>query len=140
VQAAIGLAQFEAIEDHLARKRRIATLYNERLSKISGLCLPTERPNVKNVYWMYGLVLDDSVPFDAATLAVRLKEEGIDTRPFFRGMHEQPALREQCNLFVGESYPITERLSRRGLYLPTGLGLTETHIDIVCAAVRKCLT
>ena len=98
VQAAIGLAQIEAIEDHLIRKRRIAARYDQRLRKIAGLRLPVERPGVKNAYWMYGIVLDDFVPFDAATLAARLKMHGIDTRPFFLGMHEQPALRER-NLF-----------------------------------------
>jgi perosamine synthetase len=71
----------------------------------------------KNVYWMYGVVLDDSVPFDAATFAVRLKELGIDTRPFFLGMHEQPVLRER-NLFAGESYPVTERLHAGGSTFP----------------------
>jgi perosamine synthetase len=139
LQAAIGLAQIEAIEDHLTHKRRIAALYSERLRKIKGLRLPVERSGVKNVYWMYGVVLDDTVPFDAATFAVRLKELGIDTRPFFLGMHEQPVLRER-NLFVGESYPVTERLARRGLYLPTGLRLTEVEIDMVSSAVQKCLT
>ena len=139
VQAAIGLAQLDAIEDHLARKRRIAKLYTERLCKMSGLRLPVERPNVKNVYWMYGVVLADSVPFNAAAFALRLRECGIDTRPFFLGMHEQPVLRQR-GLFAEETFPVTERLSRRGLYLPTGLGLSEADIDIVCAAVQKCLT
>jgi perosamine synthetase len=139
LQAAIGLAQIEAVEDHLTRKRRIAALYSERLRKIKGLRLPVERPGVKNVYWMFGVVLDDSVPFDAATFAVRLKKCGIDTRPFFLGMHEQPVLRQR-NLFAGESYPVTERLARRGLYLPTGLRLTEADIDAVSSAVQKCLT
>ncbi len=54
-------------------------------------------------------------------------------------MHEQPALHAQ-GLFVGERYPVTERISRRGLYLPTGLGISDEEIDTVCAAVRKCLT
>ncbi len=139
LQAAIGLAQIEAVEDHLMRKRRIAALYSERLGKIKGLRLPVERPGVKNVYWMYGVVLDDSVPFNAAAFAVRLKKHGIDTRPFFLGMHEQPVLRER-KLFAGESYPVTERLARRGLYLPTGLRLTEVDIDAVSSAVQKCLT
>jgi perosamine synthetase len=138
LQAAIGLAQIEMIEDHLTRKRRIAALYNERLEKIKVLRLPVERPGVKNVYWMYGVVLDDSVPFDSAIFGARLKAHGIDTRPFFLGMHEQPALHER-GLFARESYPVTERLARRGLYLPSGLGLTEQHIDTVCAAVQKCL-
>ena len=138
LQAAIGLAQAERIEDHLARKRRMAILYGERLRDVKGLRLPVERPNVKNVYWMYGVVLEDFVPFDAAAFAVRLQEQGIDTRPFFLGMHEQPVLRER-GLFLGETYPVTERLARRGLYLPSGLGLGERQIDAVCAAVRKCL-
>jgi perosamine synthetase len=138
LQAAIGLAQIERIEDHVARKRRMAALYNERLREIRGLQLPVERANVKNVYWMYGVVLDDSVAMDAAAFAARLKDQGIDTRPFFLGMHEQPVLRE-LGLFAKERYPVTERLARRGLYLPSGLGLGEAEIDTVCAAVQRCL-
>jgi perosamine synthetase len=138
LQAAIGLAQIDRIDDHLARKRRMAALYGERLRHVTGLRLPVEAPGVRNVYWMYGVVLDDSVPFDAAEFAQRLKKCGVDTRPFFLGMHEQPVLRE-LGLFEGESYPVTERLARRGLYLPSGLGLGEREIDTVCAAVQKCL-
>ena len=67
-----------------------------------------------------------------------LRNKGVDTRPFFLGMHEQPVLRER-GLFAGENYPVTERLARRGLYLPSGLGLGEKEIDTVCAAVQKCL-
>jgi perosamine synthetase len=138
LQAAIGLAQIDRIDDHLARKRRMAVLYGERLRHVTGLRLPVEAPGVKNVYWMYGVVLEDSVPFDAAEFARRLKKCGVDTRPFFLGMHEQPVLRER-GLFEGESYPVTERLARRGLYLPSGLSLGEKEIDTVCAAVQKCL-
>jgi perosamine synthetase len=138
LQAAIGLAQIERIEDHLRRKRRIAALYSERLREIKGIRLPVERPNVKNVYWMYAVVLDDSVARDAATLGACLKAQGVDTRPFFLGMHEQPVLRE-LGLFAGETYPVTERIARRGLYLPSGLGLGETDIERVCDALRRCL-
>jgi perosamine synthetase len=139
LQAAIGLAQIERIEDHLKRKRQIAGYYGERLRQIKGIQLPVERSNVKNVYWMYGIVLDDSIRIDAAELGARLKEQGIDTRPFFMGMHEQPALRE-LGLFAGENYPVTERIARRGLYLPSGLGLEEPEIDQVCKALKRCLT
>jgi perosamine synthetase len=138
LQAAIGLAQVECIDDHLARKRRMAALYNDGLRGIKGLRLPVERPNVKNVYWMYGVVLEDHVAMDAATFGARLKEQGIDTRPFFLGMHEQPVLRE-LGLFAGERYPVTETIARRGLYLPSGLGLHENQIEEVCAAVKRCL-
>jgi perosamine synthetase len=138
VQAAIGLAQVDRIETHVARKRRMAAMYSERLGSIPGLTLPVERPGFKNVYWMYAIVLHENVPFDASELAARLKAIGVDTRPFFVGMHEQPVLRER-GLFAGERYPTTERLSRRGLYLPSGLTLDEGQIDIVCDAVRECL-
>ena len=138
LQAGIGLAQVERIDDHLTRKRRIAARYGEHLREIKGLQLPVERPNVKNVYWMYGIVLDDSISIDAATLGARLKEQGVDSRPFFLGMHEQPVLRE-LGLFAGEIYPVTERLARRGLYLPSGLGLSEAEIDSICLAVMRCL-
>jgi perosamine synthetase len=138
LQAAIGLAQIERVDVHIARKRRMAGRYHERLRDVPGLVLPVERPGFKNVYWMYAILLDDRVPIDAELLAAGLRDAGIETRPFFVGMHEQPVLRER-GLFAGERYPVTERISRRGLYLPSGLGLEDADIDIVCAAVRKCL-
>ena len=82
--------------------------------------------------------MEDSVPFDAFAFATRLREQGVDTRPFFLGMHEQPVLRKR-GLFAGETYPVTERIARRGLYLPSGLNLGEREIDTICMAVRRCL-
>jgi perosamine synthetase len=138
VQAAIGLAQLERIEENVARKRRMAALYTEQLKGVAGLALPVERAGTKNVYWMFGIVLNESLALDAAALAGSLKKAGIETRPFFVGMHEQPALRAR-GLFAGERYPVTERLSRRGLYLPSGLGLSDAQIERVCEAVRTCV-
>ena len=108
------------------------------LRKVDGLHLPVERQASRTSIGCTASLLDDAVPFDAAEFAARLKEHGVDTRPFFLGMHEQPVLRER-GLFAGEKYPVTERLARRGLYLPSGLGLGETEIDRVCAAVQKWL-
>jgi perosamine synthetase len=138
LQAAIGVAQVEQIENHLTRKRRMAAFYGERLRGLSGLRLPVERSGVRNVFWMYGVVLEDSVPFDAFAFATLLREQGVDTRPFFLGMHEQPVLRKR-GLFAGETYPVTERIARRGLYLPSGLNLDEREIDTICMTVRRCL-
>jgi perosamine synthetase len=75
---------------------------------------------------------------DAIEFARRLRDEGVETRPFFLGMHEQPALLDR-GLFAGERYPVTERIARQGLYLPSGLALTDDQIDQVCAAVRRTL-
>ncbi len=87
---------------------------------------------------MYGLVLSEERPEDAAWLAKELLQRGVDTRPFFLGLHQQPAF-QQRGLFVGEQYPITEHLGRRGLYLPTGIALTEGQIEQVCTAVHGVL-
>jgi perosamine synthetase len=138
LQAAVGSAQADRIDDHIARKRRMARLYGERLQGLP-ISLPVERPWARNVYWMYGLVLDDDVPFDAVGFAERLRSAGVDTRPLFLGMHEQPVLKDK-GLFAGETYPVTERLARRGLYLPSGLTLTEAQIDQVSSAVIGVLS
>lgn len=139
VQAAIGLAQLERIEEHIAQKRWMGQAYTERLRDLPQLQLPVEEPWAKNVYWMYGMVLADDVGYDATEFARRLKAEGIQTRPFFLGMHEQPVFHKR-GLFVGERYPVAERIARQGLYLPSGLTLTEGQVDKVCEAVRRVLT
>ncbi len=138
MQAAIGLAQVEAIDEHLSHKRWMSRAYSERLSGLAGLRLPVEKPWAKNVYWMYGLVLDEATGVDAPAFGRRLCDLGVETRPFFLGMHEQPAF-HRMGLFAGEHYPVAERLARQGLYLPSGLGLTEDDIEAVSAAVSKAL-
>jgi perosamine synthetase len=137
LQAAMGVAQAERIEEHIAHKRWMADQYRKRLAGLP-VDLPVERPWAKNVYWMYGLVLHDHVPLEAVAFAKELRSRGVDTRPLFLGMHEQPVLRDK-GLFHGEAYPVTERLARRGLYVPSGLTLTEGQIDEVSAAVRDVL-
>ncbi len=138
LQAAIGVAQIERIEVLLARKRRMGQRYTELLAGIPGIALPIERSWATNVYWMFGLVLDEATGLDAAELARRLKAQGVETRPFFLGMHEQPALWDR-GLFRGERYPVAERIARQGLYLPSGLTLTDEQMVAVTAAVRDAL-
>jgi perosamine synthetase len=139
LQAAIGVAQLERLDEFVERKRRLGRLYNEKLCNCAGV-----RPQphctafAENIYWVYGLVLDDDVPFDADEAMRRLSALCIQTRPFFWPMHEQPVLR-RMGLFEGEHYPVAERLARRGFYLPSGLALTEAQIDVVAAAVREIL-
>jgi len=138
LQAAIGVSQVEQIEEHVTRKRRIGIAYNERLKEISCLELPAEEPWAKNVYWMYGVVLDENTGMDAKEFAGRLREYGVDTRPFFLGMHEQPVF-HKMELFKDEHYPVAERIARQGLYLPSGLTLTELQIEKVVEKIKKVL-
>jgi perosamine synthetase len=120
------------------RKRWMGAAYTSRLSEVRGLELQLQQPWARSVYWMYGLVIREETGLDAAAAAARLRRRGIETRPFFLGMHEQPVLRQR-GLFAGESYPVAERLARQGLYLPSGMTLEERQIDEICAAVREML-
>ncbi len=139
IQAALGLAQLERMGEIVARKRWMGQEYTRRLSDVRGLRLPVEEPWARSVYWMYGAVLGDEVGMDASLFAQRLKDCSVDTRPFFLGMHEQPVFLRR-GLFLGERFPVAERLARRGLYLPSGLALTEDQLAQVCDAVRKVLS
>ena len=138
LQAALGLAQVERIDEIVERKRWIGASYQARLGDVAGLQLPVEEAWARQVYWMYGVVLEESTGLDALEFARRLQDRGVQTRPFFLGMHQQPALLQR-GLFEGQRFPVTERLARQGLYLPSGLSLTEEQVDTVCAAVRQAL-
>lgn len=135
LQAAVGLAQIEQIENALTHKRWMAASYNKRLSHLKGLQLPAEESWARNVYWMYGVVVDEELA-TGAEFSEGLAKRGVMTRPFFLGMHEQPILKS-AGWFEGERYPVAERLARQGLYLPSGLALTETQLEQVCDAVEE---
>jgi len=139
LQAALGLAQLERMDQIVAKKRWIGQEYTRRLQGIQGLQLPVEEPWACNVYWMYGVVLSAETGMDAHQFAQRLKERGVDTRPFFLGMHEQPVFHRR-GFFLDERYPVAERLARQGLYLPSGLALTEDQVAYVCDAIREVLS
>jgi perosamine synthetase len=138
IQAALGLAQFEQIERFIDRKREVAYKYNKGLSDLP-LKLPIEKSWAKNVYWMYGIELDESTGFDANNLAKKLMDQGIETRPFFLGIHKQPVFRKM-GLFKELSLPTTEKLSKQGLYLPSGQAVTNEQIEVIIEAVRNTLS
>ena len=137
IQAALGLAQLEQVEKFVNRKREMADKYNEGLSGLP-LQLPVEKPWAKNVYWMYGIVIDETTGLDAKQLAIQLADKGIQTRPFFLGIHQQPVFK-QMGLFKNVSLPVTERIARQGLYLPSGQAITDEQIAHVIEKVRLIL-
>lgn len=136
LQAAVGLAQLERLDEHVQIKRRMGRLYIELLSGIQGLQLPLPHTDyAENIYWVYGIMLDDDILFEADEVMRMLQERGIGTRPFFWPMHEQPVFRKM-RLFAGASYPIAERMARRGFYIPSGLAITEEQMR----QVAQCLS
>jgi len=137
LQAALGLAQLERMDEAVRRKRETGRHYTKLLSGLPGLQLPAASTGyADNIYWVYGIVLDDSLPFDADAAMRALAERGIGTRPFFWPMHEQPVFL-RAGLFRGEAYPVAERIARRGFYIPSGLALTEEQRVRVCEALDE---
>jgi perosamine synthetase len=129
LQAALGVAQLEKIDQHLAKKRSAGSRYRAGLQSLKGFRQPIEATEyAENVYWVYGLVADSQELAD--NTVNYLNKEGIGTRPFFWSMHEQPAFRKM-GLFEKDKHPVSEMLSRNGFYLPSGLGLSEKDQDTV---------
>jgi perosamine synthetase len=137
LQAALGVAQLERLDEFVQIKRRMGARYTKLLADMPGIHLPLAQTDfADNIYWVYGLVLDDSAPFDAKEAMKRLDKLGIGVRPYFWPMHEQPVFKKM-GLFTGELYLVAERIARRGFYIPSGLALTDGQMEQVVDAMRK---
>ncbi len=135
LQAAVGVARLEQINKFVETKRRLADYYKKQLEGIKKIRFITEKSNARSVYWVYAIQLKPEYGIEAKELMQRLKKYKIETRPFFKGMHLQLALIKR-GLFKGESYPNTDNAYKYGLYLPSGLALTEKQIDEIVAALK----
>ena len=131
LQAALGVAQLEQLDEFLARKREIGAFYNRAFEGLGQLQLPLPRTDhADNLYWVYGVLLSDGFPLDATAVMALLGEAGIGSRPFFWPLHEQPVVRT-LGMSDNSAYPVAERIARRGLYLPSGLGTTDNDLQRV---------
>lgn len=139
MQAAMGLAQLERLDEFVARKRWMGERYNELLRGIPGLSLPPVRSdNAESIYWVYGLLVNEGLPFDAQVVMKALEQRGVGTRPFFWPIHEQPVFLKR-GWYAGERYPVAENMARRGFYLPSGLGLKLGDQERVAAALAEAM-
>ncbi len=139
VQAAIGVAQMEKIDEKVALKRRVARIYNALLENQPGITLPYEAPDAQSVYWMYGVVVDFGSGKEEIMAA--LKAKGVDTRAFFCPMHLQPVFVQGDDPRfpdVSGHYPVSTRLWERGFYLPSSMTLTEAQMQEVVAKLLEC--
>ncbi len=139
LQAAVGLAQLERLDEFVERKRNMGRYYTEQLEGVEGLMLPIASTEyAENIYWVYGLVLDESVEVDNKAVQKLLADEGIGSRTFFWCMHEQPVY-QKLGLFHNEKYPNAEYLARKGFYIPSGLALTQAQMEEVIIKVKKIM-
>jgi perosamine synthetase len=139
LQAALGLAQLERLDHFTTIKRTMGRKYTSLLKDVKGIQLPIEKTeHAENIYWVYPIVLEKSIPFDAEGAMKKLAEKKIGTRPFFWPMHEQPVFHDM-GLFKNEKYPVSENIARRGFYVPSGLALKSDDISLVCEALIEIL-
>lgn len=128
LQAAVGLAQLEKLNEHIKKKREMGRIYTELLADVLNIQLPLPKTTyAENIYWVYGIVLNNNVPFDAKEVMRELGKQGVGTRPFFWPMHKQPVF-NMMGLFIDEDYPVSVRIAKRGFYIPSGLALTKKQI------------
>jgi perosamine synthetase len=151
LQAAVGLAQVERLEEAVQIRRNMGQLYTRILSERFGrydVCkvkLPRQFDEVgnENIYWVYMLeVTDDKI--EASEVIKALGRERVGTRPCFWPMHAQPVFtdvdsRHFQKHFMCESFPNADRLARQTFYIPSGLALTEDDISIVCTRLEQVL-
>jgi perosamine synthetase len=135
-QAALGLAQLGKIEHIISEKRRVAHVYNQYLSDIPGVQLPTEAEWARNVYWMYALVIKPEFGMTRDLLMQWLYERGVDSRTFFCPMNQQPCL-ESVPGFRKIPCSVADRLWETGLYLPSTYTLEERQLKEIARFIRE---
>jgi perosamine synthetase len=131
IQAAIGCAQLEQAEAILQRRKAIAAAYEAGLARLPGLARPPAEAWAENVYWMYSVLVEPAFGRSRDAVGDGLRARGVDSRPFFVPLHELPPYRTDA------PFPVTTRLARTGLNLPSGTGLTAEEIAVVCRALRE---
>lgn len=130
IQAAIGLAQLEKVNEYITRRLYHQELYNSLLKDVNEITLCNEkRPHVKSINWMYCILTRDYK--ERRELVKFLDKNGIQTRMFFIPMHQQPMFYEYKHYYVSED------ISERGLYLPSGTGLSDKDIQFVCDKIKE---
>jgi perosamine synthetase len=140
MQAALGLAQLERIEELLVQKRRIFTWYEEELNGVEGITLNYRAPDTSPVYWMVTIVLDPKFELSKERLMEKMSERNIDCRPFFHPLSSIPAYRdtEQARE-ARERNQVSYRIAPYGLNLPSALNMTEEKIRVVVGTLRELL-
>jgi len=132
IQAALGVAQMERIDQIVAQKRRNAAMFGKGLQNIPGIILPPEKTWAKNVYWMYSILVDEEeFGMSSEQLRKQLMKRGIETRPLFPQVHQQPIYN------TGQNMPVCEYLSRCGVSLPSSVNLNEGKIEKITTEIKN---
>jgi perosamine synthetase len=135
LQAAIGLAQMERIEEYIDARRKNAKLYTSFLKDVKGITPPPEADWAKNIYWLYSILIQEDFGTSRDELVNELAKRGIETRPFFIPMHKQPVFKKM-GLTSGD-FPIADELCTKGICLPSSSSLEEKQLRYVCDSIKE---
>jgi perosamine synthetase len=140
MQAALGLAQLERIEELIDRKRQIFSWYQSELDSIPGLTLNYEPPNTKNTYWMVTAIIDPKLGIDKHRLMDEMRKEKIDTRPFFYPLSSLPAYEHLPSAKLArDRNQYSYRISDRGTNLPSGMNITLENVKNISEVLIKII-
>ncbi len=133
IQAAMGVAQLERLDEYVAAKRRIASGYEAALGRIPGITCMRQAPWAESVYWMYTILIDEqSFGMDSRALLGWLGERKIQARPLWQPIHRSAA---HTGPLPGLPCPVAETLNRDALSIPCSVGLTAAEQARVIAAI-----
>lgn len=141
MQAALGAAQLERVEELVARKREIFAWYAEELTGLPGITLNYEAPSTRNTFWMVTAVFAKQLGLPKGRLIELLGAQGIDCRPFFHPLSSLPAYAgtAEAQAAFGRN-TVSYALSPYGINLPSALNLTRDQVCRVAAAVRAVVS
>jgi perosamine synthetase len=133
LQAALGLAQIERIEELVARKRAIFAAYQARLGSRSDIILNAEPAGTRNSYWMVTVAWDAAYDLSKDDAMAALKADGIDTRPFFHPLSSLPAYQDSKDMpRARRANQVAYDIGSRAVNLPCGMSVTDEDVNYVC--------
>ena len=134
IQAALGLAQLERINELIDKKNEIFEWYRNGLKNLTGIKLNYQAKWAKNAYWMICIEKDNYTESQRDEFIKKLKEKNVDSRPYFYPISDMPMYKNN-NIFT----PITHKIYKRGLNLPSYFDITEKQVNYICKVVRELL-
>ncbi len=138
LQAAVACAQLEKIDKTVSIKKHIGSVYQEFLKDIPAKLPAPKTSYAQNHYWVFGIVLNKDVKLSAKDVMLKLKEQGIETRPFFYPMHNQPVFKK-LGILDTINRPISEKLYQKGFYIPSGLNLSDEDLAYISEKIKLIL-
>ena len=134
IQAAIGLAQVERLDEQLRRHREVASWYREELAGVPGLSWQQEHDWAHHAWWQFVVVVDETFAVDREAVLEELQQSGIDARRIYYPMHQLPIFQ---HLPAG-LFPVADRVAARAVCLPTWAGLARDDVRYICQRLLAC--